>query len=173
MGQQEHRRRGSRAVPCAIVTVSDTRDESTDGSGTIIRRALSRAGHPLVDYRIIRDEPRRIRAHLMALARGGRARIVVVNGGTGIAPRDTTYEAVSRLLEKRLDGFGEIFRMLSFRQIGPPAMISRAVAGTCRGMVVFSIPGSEAAVRLAMNRLILPEITHLDGLLGKTGKKTR
>ncbi len=165
MGHREHRRAGPAAVPCAIVTVSDSRDEKTDGSGALIRRVLARAGHPVVDYRILKDEPAAIVAHLDALADRSAARIVLISGGTGIARRDTTYEAVSGLLSKRLDGFGEIFRALSYRQIGPAAMLSRAVAGTYRRMVVFSMPGSETAVRLAMNRLILPEIGHLAGLV--------
>ena len=165
MGHREHRRAAPPAVPCAIVTVSDTRDETSDKSGGFIRRSLLKAGHPVVDYRILKDETAHIVAHLEALAERSAARVVLINGGTGIAPRDTTFEAVSGLLSKRLDGFGEIFRALSFRQIGPSAMLSRALAGTYRGMVVFSMPGSEKAVRLALGRLILPEIGHLAGLL--------
>jgi molybdenum cofactor biosynthesis protein B len=165
MGVREHRRAGPAAVPCAIVTVSDTRDAKTDRSGGFIRRALLKAGHDVVDYRILKDDPPRIVAHLRELAGRSEARVVLISGGTGVAPRDTTHEAVSGLIEKRLDGFGEIFRALSFRQIGPAAMLSRAVAGTYRGMVVFSMPGSEKAVRLALERLILPEIGHVAGLL--------
>jgi molybdenum cofactor biosynthesis protein B len=165
MGAREHRRAGPAAVPCAIVTVSDTRDAKTDRSGGLIHRALRKAGHPVVDYRILKDDPSRIVAHLRNLAECSGARIVLISGGTGVAPRDTTYEAIGGLIEKRLDGFGEIFRALSFRQIGPAAMLSRALAGTYRGMVVFSMPGSEKAVRLALERLILPEIGHLAGLL--------
>ncbi len=165
MGHRQHRREGPRAVACAIVTVSDTRDETSDRSGSYVRRALSRAGHSVVDYRILRDDPRAIRAHLTRLARGRRARVVLISGGTGIARRDSTYEALSRLITKRLDGFGELFRALSYRSIGPSAMLSRAVAGTWRGMVLFSMPGSESAVRLAMERLILPELSHVAGLL--------
>jgi molybdenum cofactor biosynthesis protein B len=165
MGHREHRRAGPASVDCAVVTVSDTRDESTDRSGAFILRALRRAGHPVVDYRILTDDPPRIVKHLRALAQGGNARCVLLSGGTGIAPRDGTHEAVSALLEKRLDGFGEIFRALSFREIGPAAMLSRAVAGTWRGMVIFSMPGSESAVRLAMTRMILPELGHAAGLV--------
>ncbi len=165
MGHREHRRQVPASVPCAVVTVSDTRNESTDRSGAFIRRALLKAGHPVVDHRIITDDPPRIVSHLRALAAAARARVVLLSGGTGIAARDSTYEAVSGLLEKRLDGFGEIFRSLSYRQIGSAAMLSRAVAGIYRGMVIFSIPGSEDAVRLAMTRLILPELGHAAGLL--------
>jgi molybdenum cofactor biosynthesis protein B len=165
MGHREHRRAGPAAVPCAIVTVSDTRDAASDRSGEVIRRALLGAGHPVVDYCILPDEPLRIAAHLKGLAARSDVRVVLMSGGTGIAPRDTTYEALAGLLEKRLDGFGEIFRALSFRQVGPAAMLSRAIAGTFRDMVVFSMPGSEKGVRLAMRRLILPELSHAAGLV--------
>lgn len=169
MGHREHRRAGPASVACAVVTVSDTRDASTDRSGAFILRALRRAGHTVPDYRILTDDPARIVAHLRALARGGRVGCVLLTGGTGIAPRDGTYEAVAALLEKRLDGFGEIFRALSFRKIGPAAMLSRAIAGTCRGMLIFSMPGSESAVRLAMTRMILPELGHAAGLVAPRG----
>ncbi len=174
MGHREHRRKGPLSVPCAVVTVSDTRDESTDRSGALILRAVRRAGHPVVDYRILTDDPPRIVSHLRALAASSRARVVLLSGGTGIAARDSTYEAVSRLLQKRLDGFGEIFRSLSYRRVGPAAMLSRAVAGIYRGMVIFSMPGSQDAVRLAMARLILPELGHAAGLMAprRHGKKT-
>ena len=173
MGHREHRRKGPASVPCAVLTVSDTRDASTDRSGRYIRRALRRAGHPVVDHRIVPDEPPRIAARLGALARAGRARVVLLTGGTGIAPRDRTFEAVSGLLEKRLDGFGEIFRALSYRRVGSAAMLSRAVAGTYRGMVVFSMPGSIDAVRLAMRRLILPEVGHAAGLVAPRARRER
>jgi molybdenum cofactor biosynthesis protein B len=168
MSHRQHRRKGPRVVPCAIVTVSDTRTKATDRSGAFIRRALERAGHPVVDHSILKDEQKAIRAHLARLARASRARVILITGGTGMSARDRTYEAVDRLLEKRLDGFGEIFRWLSYREIGSAAMLSRAIAGTYRGMAVFSMPGSEAAVTLAMRRLILPEISHLAGLLETT-----
>ena len=173
MGHREHRLQGPASVPCAVLTVSDTRDELTDTSGAFIRRSLRRAGHAVVDYRILKDEPRRIVAHLRALARREGARVVLLTGGTGIAPRDSTFEAVTGLLDKRLDGFGELFRVLSYRAIGPAAMLSRAVAGTYRGMVLISMPGSEDAVRLAMRRLILPELRHLAGLVagGRRGDR--
>jgi len=120
----------------------------------------------LAGYRLVRDEPDEVRAALAAAADAG-AEAVVVNGGTGISGRDRTYEAVAGLLEKRLDGFGEIFRWLSFQEIGSAAMLSRAVAGTWRGRVVFSVPGSTAAVRLAWERLIAPELGHVVFELGK------
>src|SRR5262245_58642487 len=120
MSHLEHRRNGPLRVACAVITVSDTRSVATDGSGRLLRRALRKAGHPVVDYRILKDEPRAIVRHLRALARrGSPARVVLITGGTGIAARDSTYEAIDGLLEKRLEGFGEIFRALSFREIGP------------------------------------------------------
>src|SRR5262245_42541834 len=174
MSHHEHRQQGPPAVPCAVVTVSDTRTRRTDRSGDALCAALTRAGHPVVERRILPDDPRAVAACVRTLARrGGRARAVILTGGTGLAPRDRTFEAVSRLLEKRIDGFGELFRMLSYRQIGAAAMLSRAVAGTYRGRLLFSLPGSEAAVRLALRRLILPELSHAAGLLARTTRRRR
>jgi molybdenum cofactor biosynthesis protein B len=173
MGHREHRLQDRASIPCAVLTVSDTRDESTDTSGAFIRRSLRGAGHAIVDYSILKDDPRRIVSHLRALAKRARARVVLLTGGTGVGVRDSTFEAVSSLLDKRLDGFGELFRVLSYRTIGSAAMLSRAVAGTYRGMVLFSMPGSEDAVRLAMARLILPELAHVAGLVSKRASGDR
>jgi molybdenum cofactor biosynthesis protein B len=162
-----------------VITVSDSRTLADDRGGATVVKALERAGHAVVSRRILPDEPRRITAHLRALARASRARVVVLTGGTGIARRDRTYEAIDALLEKRLDGFGELFRMLSYREIGAAAMLSRAVAGTWRGRILFSLPGSPQAVALALRRLILPELPHLAGLLApseapkRTTRRTR
>ncbi|HYV84760.1 MAG TPA: molybdenum cofactor biosynthesis protein B [Patescibacteria group bacterium] len=166
MSHRQHRRSGPVSVTCAVVTVSDTRTVANDRSGRLIRAALERDGHAVVDDGIVKDDPRRLRTHLAAIRRRGMARVVVMTGGTGVAPRDRTFEAVEALFEKRLPGFGELFRMLSYRQVGSAAMLSRATAGLWRGMVVFSLPGSPRAVRLAMRRLILPELRHVAGLLG-------
>jgi len=152
-------------VPCAVVTISDSRSAATDASGRFICEVLRKAGHPVADYRILKDDSRRIVAHLKNLSTRREARIALLTGGTGISRKDVTCEALAGLLEKRLDGFGEIFRALSYRQVGSAAMLSRAMAGTYRGMFVFPMPGSQKAVRLAMRRLILPEIPHLAGLL--------
>jgi molybdenum cofactor biosynthesis protein B len=160
MGHEQHRREGPGRVRLFIVTASDTRGEAEDGSGAYLRGAAAAAGHSVVGYRIVKDEPSALRAAIEEAVKAG-ADVVVVNGGTGIADRDRTYEAVSALLEKRIDGFGELFRMLSFQQIGSAAMLSRAVAGTWGGRVLFSVPGSEAAVRLAWEKLIAPEIGHV------------
>lgn len=147
-------------VRCVVVTVSDTRTEADDTGGDTIRALLSEAGHEVLRSAIVPDEPERVRD----LLRGGitaDAEVVLLTGGTGISNRDQTYEAVAGLLEKTLPGFGEIFRMLSFAEVGPAAMLSRAVAGTSDGRLVFSMPGSPNAVRLAMERLIVPELRHL------------
>jgi molybdenum cofactor biosynthesis protein B len=155
-------------VKVFVISASDTRDQAGDHSGAFLREAVVEAGHVLAGYRIVRDEPEAIRAAL-AEGRGAGAQATVINGGTGIARRDRTYEAVAALLEKRLDGFGEIFRQLSFREIGSAAMLSRAVAGIWEGQAIFSVPGSEAAVRLAWKELIAPELGHLVGELEKDG----
>ena len=159
MGHEEHRREGPRAVRVFVVTASDSRGEDEDASGAFLREAVARSGHELVGYRVVKDEPDRIRAALDEAA-AARADAVIVNGGTGIAARDRTHEAVAALLEKRIDGFGELFRSLSYAEIGSAAMLSRAVGGVWRGRVVFSVPGSTAAVRLAWEKLIGPELGH-------------
>lgn len=146
------------AVRCAVVTVSDTRTEETDTSGRLMVSRLTDAGHEIIDYRIVKDEPERITALLDELAVV--ADVVLFNGGTGISRRDTTFEAVSRKFEKTLPGFGELFRMLSFDEIGPAALLSRATAGVYRDTIVFSTPGSTNAVQLAMDRLITDELHH-------------
>jgi molybdenum cofactor biosynthesis protein B len=173
VSHRQHRSAGPASVPCAILTVSDTRRPATDRSGAWLRTALERAGHEVVAAAIVRDEPADVRAQLRTFARAGRARAILITGGTGIAARDRTYEAVAGLLEKRLDGFGELFRALSYREIGAAAMLSRAVAGTWRGRLVFVMPGSPAAVRLAVRRLILPVLGHAVGLLPAPGRKGR
>lgn len=160
---QQHREAAAERGPvaCAILTVSDTRTPETDTSGAAIRERLEGAGHSVAFYRIVKDEPEQIVALLDEIVSAGEARVILLNGGTGIAHRDTTYDALSRKLEKTLPGFGEIFRMLSFEEIGPAAMLSRAVAGVYRRRLIFSMPGSSNAVKLAMDRLIVPELEHL------------
>jgi molybdenum cofactor biosynthesis protein B len=160
---QQHREAaaGRGPVACAIVTVSDTRTPETDKSGAAIRERSEAAGHTVVFYRIVPDEPDRIAALLDEIVDATPAQAILLNGGTGIAQRDTTYDALARRLEKTLPGFGELFRMLSFEEIGAAAMLSRATAGVYRGRLVFSMPGSTNAVKLAMDRLIIPELEHL------------
>ena len=160
-----HRRAAIRAVPSWIITVSDTRTPDTDTSGQRIQALLRDAGHRIVSYQILPDEPPRITAALDAAP--AEVEVIILNGGTGIAARDTTYEAVCGRLDKELTGFGELFRTLSFQQIGAKAMLSRATAGVSGRHVVFSVPGSTAAVELAMSQLILPVLGHVAALVRK------
>lgn len=148
------------SVPLAIVTVSDTRTPESDVNAAYLREQIAAAGHRVVAYRIIKDEADLVVAVLDELAEG-EARVILFNGGTGISPRDRTYDALSRRLEKMLPGFGELFRMLSYQQVGAAAMLSRATAGVYRNKVIISTPGSPAAVQLAWEKLIAPELAHL------------
>jgi molybdenum cofactor biosynthesis protein B len=161
MSQAEHKARAPRSVRCFIVTVSDTRTETTDASGRAIADLLTAAGHVVAGRTIVKDEAALVRGTLERQLASADVQAIITTGGTGITARDSTYEVVSGLLQKRLDGFGELFRMLSFEQIGPAAMMSRACAGLVAGHIVISLPGSEAAVRLAMARLVIPELGHL------------
>lgn len=145
----------------ALLTVSDTRTEETDRSGATARRLLTGAGHRVVDYRILPDEPDAIAEQVRRWLGREDCEVVIVSGGTGISPRDRTPEALAPLMELRLDGFGELFRMLSHEEIGSAAMLSRAAAGIGSGRPIFLLPGSKAAVVLALERLILPELAHL------------
>ncbi|HYC56481.1 MAG TPA: molybdenum cofactor biosynthesis protein B [Candidatus Binatia bacterium] len=170
----EHHKGDRGLVRCAIVTVSDTRSAETDSSGAEIRRRLEDAGHVVAEYSIVPDDPQRVRALVADLCRRTDVDAVLVNGGTGIAPRDNTYEAVAALLDKRVDGFGELFRMLSFAEVGAAAMISRAVAGLVGDTALFSMPGSTAACRLAMEKLIVPQLGHVVALArGPQGGRQR
>lgn len=152
-------------VTCAVITVSDTRTPENDKSGAIAKSLLSTAGHRVAHYQIVQDEPEQIEALIQDLAAHPDIQAIVLSGGTGVAPRDTTYDAVACLLEKELPGFGEIFRQLSYAEIGSRAIASRAVAGIYVRTLIFSLPGSSKAVELAMEALILPELVHLTNLL--------
>ncbi len=160
---EQHRRAAAESgpVPIAIVTVSDSRSMETDTNGQFLRAAVGERGHRVAAYHLIPDEVERVKATIAELAEAGEARVILINGGTGISRRDTTFDAVRPLLEREIPGFGELFRMLSWEQVGSAAMLSRATAGVHRGMIVFSTPGSPAAVRLAWERLIAPELEHL------------
>lgn len=147
-------------VALAIVTVSDTRTPDTDVNAAYLRAQIEHAGHQVVAYRIIKDEAEQVAGVLDELA-ATNARLILFNGGTGIAPRDRTFDALSRKLEKTLPGFGELFRMLSYEQVGAAAMLSRATAGVYRNKVIISTPGSPDAVQLAWEKLIAPELEHL------------
>lgn len=162
MGTAEHRQRaGHNPVTVAIVTVSDTRTPETDENRRYIEARMTELGHIVAAYRLIKDEPDQVKAALEELAALPDVRIILFNGGTGISPRDTTYDVISRILEKTLPGFGELFRMLSFQEVGAAAMLSRATAGVYKNTLVFSTPGSPNAVQVALEKLILPEINHL------------
>ena len=148
------------SIRCGVLTVSDTRTAANDAGGERIKTGLTAAGHTIVHYAVIKDEPSAIVALIDTLIAAG-CQAIITTGGTGIARRDSTFEAVDGLLEKRLPGFGEIFRMLSFQEVGPAAMLSRATAGVYRHTLICCLPGSPDAVRLGMERLIEPELAHL------------
>jgi molybdenum cofactor biosynthesis protein B len=149
------------SIACAIITISDTRTLETDTSGQYIQESLKNSHHQILDYQIIPDEPSQIRETLLKLGSNALLDVIILNGGTGISPRDTTYDTLALLLEKTLTGFGEIFRYLSYQEIGSRAIASRAIAGVYHNKLIFSIPGSSKAVKLAMEQLILPELIHL------------
>jgi molybdenum cofactor biosynthesis protein B len=157
----DHKEDAPRVARCFVLTISDTRTEETDTGGRAVADLLTDAGHVVTGRQIVRDERDRVRAAIRRQMEVGDAQAVITTGGTGISSRDSTFEAIVALIEKRLDGFGELFRMLSYQEIGSAAMLSRAIAGTFEGRLIFALPGSEAAVRLAMTKLILPELGHL------------
>lgn len=158
----EHRKEAPKQVKCMIVTVSDTRTSENDYSGQLMKELLRSQDYEVVDYRIIKDDYDGIRQLLREAVSSRKVEAVLLSGGTGIAPRDNTYEAVRSLLNKELPGFGEIFRYLSYTEdIGAAAILSRAVAGTIGNVAIFSMPGSQGAVKLAMERIILPELRHV------------
>ena len=167
----EHKAHGPASVACSIITCSDTRTPETDTSGQLIRTLLERAGHRIHAYHVVKDEPSQVRTLIRQASVDQAVDVLIINGGTGISQRDSTFEAVHVLLEKHIPGFGELFRTLSYynnnKEIGSAAMLSRATAGLHQGKVIFSIPGSSGAVRLAMEALILPELSHLVGEIRK------
>jgi molybdenum cofactor biosynthesis protein B len=159
MSVDDHRKTAPTSVRCVVITISDTRTPDTDSSGAAIAEALSGAGHTVVSRHIVRDDPGQVRDLVRSAASD--APVIITSGGTGITSRDITNEAIVSLLDKRLDGFGELFRMLSYEQIGSAAMLSRACAGTIGTAAVFALPGAQRAVELAMEKLILPELGHV------------
>lgn len=144
-----------------VITCSDTRTPDTDTSGRLICKLIGEQGHTVVGHHLVKDDPAQIQLWIARGTVDETVQAVIINGGTGISRRDSTFEAVDEMLEKRLDGFGEIFRLLTYQEIGSPAIMSRATAGVIKGRILFSLPGSENAVRLAMEKLILPELGHL------------
>ncbi|WP_274362279.1 MogA/MoaB family molybdenum cofactor biosynthesis protein [Paenibacillus thermotolerans] len=159
---EQHRKEAPSQVRCMVVTVSDTRTPETDKSGALMKQLLEEAGYSVVRYSIVKDEYDQIRELVHEAAADPEVEALLLNGGTGIAPRDTTYEAVRDSLDKEMPGFGEIFRYLSFAEdIGPAAILSRATAGVVGHTAVFSTPGSTGAVKLAMTRIVVPELRHV------------
>ena len=148
-------------INCAIITVSDSRNQETDKSGQLVQELLLKFNHYIADYHIIKDEPKQIELYLEKLANDSSLDVIILNGGTGISPRDNTYDILASMLDKTLSGFGEIFRFLSYQEIGSRAIASRSIAGVYQGKLVFSLPGSTSAVALGMEKLILPELIHL------------
>lgn len=148
-------------INCGVITVSDTRSPETDRSGQRLMQLLGDAGHQIIHYQIVKDQPAQIHTLFQSWIHQPDLAVLIFNGGTGIAPRDTTYDAIARLLEKTLPGFGELFRVLSYQEIGSRAMASRAIAGVCNHKLIFVLPGSPNAVGLATEKLILPELQHL------------
>jgi molybdenum cofactor biosynthesis protein B len=161
MSVSEHKAAAPRSVRCFVITVSDTRTEDTDSGGRAIVELLQAAGHSIAGRTIVRDDPDSVRGTIERQLANPDVQVIITTGGTGITSRDSTFEAVTGLLQKKLDGFGELFRMLSYQQIGSAAMMSRAIAGLVAGRIVVSLPGSEAAVRLGMERLLIPELGHM------------
>lgn len=157
----EHKAHAPRKVGCVVITCSDTRTPETDSSGQLIQKLLKEQGHSIAAYHLVKDEPAQIKGRIAEAITNEAVQAIIINGGTGISRRDSTFEAVDAMLEKKLDGFGEVFRFLTYQDIGSPAIMSRATAGIIKGRVLFSTPGSENAVRLAMEKLILPELGHL------------
>lgn len=162
MSTKEHKQAAPSQVHCKVITVSDTRTEDTDKSGKLMKEMLESAGHKIVDYVIVKDEAVPIKDEVLKGCSNPDIDVVLTNGGTGIAKRDVTIETVQSLFDKEIPGFGEIFRMLSYQEdIGSAAILSRAAAGVVNDSAVFSTPGSTGAVRLAMEKLIIPEIGHV------------
>lgn len=168
MSYQQHQQSSQEIVArCAVITLSDTRNESTDISGKRIRELLTEAGHTLAHYRILPDDPLQLAPLVSEYLMRGDIDVILTNGGTGISRRDQTIDVIERVIQQPLPGFGELFRMLSYEQIQSGAMLSRAIGGITRGKLIFAMPGSTKAVELAMTKLILPELRHLIAELRK------
>ena len=161
MSVAEHHALSPTHVACFVLSMSDTRTATQDTSAQAIVDLLEAAGHTVVGRTLLKDEPADVTALVRREIERRAARVIITTGGTGIAKRDSTYEALVGLFDKTIVGFGELFRMLSFQEIGPAAMLTRATAGVAGGCAIFVLPGSEHAVRLAMTRLILPELGHI------------
>lgn len=162
MAHIEHKKEAPKSVRCKVITVSDTRTKDTDKSGSLMIEYLKENGHQVVDYTIVKDEEESIKQAIIDGIEHNEVQAILTNGGTGIAKRDVTIEAVQSIIEKEITGFGELFRMLSYTEdIGSSAILSRAIAGVSQNKVIFSTPGSSGAVKLAMEKLIIPELGHV------------
>lgn len=155
-------------VNCGIITISDTRNFENDKSGQIIKKKLLEKQYNISFYQIIKDEPEQIKSLINSLVKEKKIDLLILNGGTGIAPRDNTFDVVNKILDKKIPGFGELFRYLSYQEIGSRAMVSRAIAGIYKNKIIFSLPGSSNAVTLGMDKLILPELNHLISQLSQS-----
>jgi len=158
---REHKANAPQSIGCWVLTISDSKTPETDTSGKLIRELLTGAGHQVVGSGIVRDEPTEVQRVIREACANDAVRAIIMTGGTGITSRDSTFEAVEAMLDKRLPGFGELFRMLSYQEVGGAAMLSRAQMGVARGRIVVSLPGSPNACRLALDKLLLPELGHL------------
>ena len=161
MGYQEHKHKVPKSVSCAVLTISDTRTERDDESGRLLRQKLSENGHRVIVYCILKNEVDAIKKKMYDLLKQEELQVIIAAGGTGVSRRDVTIETISPILEKKLDGFGELFRVLTYSEIGTGSIMSRAMAGVVGGKVILCLPGSPEAANLAMDRIILPEIGHL------------
>ncbi len=161
MGYKEHKEKAPQSVSCAVLTISDTRTEKDDESGRLLKQKLSENGHRVVSYSILKNEAGHIRKNIYELLKDEELQVIITSGGTGVSHRDITVETISSILEKKLDGFGELFRFLSYQDIGTASVMSRAIAGVAGGKVILCLPGSPEATNLAIDKLILPEIGHM------------
>ncbi|MFC1862293.1 molybdenum cofactor biosynthesis protein B [Chloroflexota bacterium] len=161
MGYQEHKEKAPRSVSCAVLTISDTRTEQDDESGKLIRQKLSQGGHRLISHAIVKNEAESIKKKINELLKQEELQVIITSGGTGVSYRDVTVDTVSSILEKKLDGFGELFRFLTYQEIGTASVMTRAIAGVVAGKIIICFPGSPAAAELVMDRIILPEIGHM------------
>ncbi len=161
MSYREHKREAPQSVGCAVLTISDSRTEQDDESGKLLRRELSQSGHRVIAYAILKNDSEAIKRKISELLGQEELQVIITTGGTGLGHRDITVETVSSVLEKKLDGFGELFRSLSYQEIGTASIMSRAIAGVAGGKVIICLPGSVGAVGLAVEKIILPEIGHM------------
>ena len=161
MSYHEHKQKAPQTVSCAVLTISDSRTEQDDDSGRLIRQKLSQNGHRVMFYSILKDETDSIKKKINELLEQDELQVIIANGGTGVSHRDITVETIYSILEKKLDGFGELFRFLTYQEIGTGSIMSRAIAGVAKGKVILCLPGSPGAAELAMDKIILPEIGHL------------